>query len=94
MRATMGPPPPNRHHRAQRTERNGRDSVSDDEGLVDVPTTEEWRRLVTNFEAIRDRHLRELFAEDPERGSSMTVTAGDLTLDYSKHRATARPWPP
>jgi glucose-6-phosphate isomerase len=62
--------------------------VSDDDGLVDLPATEEWRRLVTHFEVIRDRHLRELFAEDPDRGSSMTVTAGDLTLDYSKHRAT------
>jgi len=63
--------------------------VTDDEGLVDLPATEEWRRLVTHFEAIRDRHLRELFAEDPDRGPSMTATAGDLTLDYSKHRATA-----
>jgi len=62
--------------------------VSDDDGLVDVPATEEWRRLVTHFEAVRDRHLRDLFAEDPRRGPSMTVTAGDLTLDYSKHRAT------
>ncbi|HEY5098122.1 MAG TPA: glucose-6-phosphate isomerase [Acidimicrobiales bacterium] len=62
--------------------------MSDDDGLVDVPATEEWRRLVTHFEAVRDRHLRDLFAEDPRRGPSMTVTAGDLTLDYSKHRAT------
>jgi len=59
-----------------------------DEGLVDLPATEEWRRLATHFELVRDRHLRQLFAEDPGRGSSMTVTAGDLTLDYSKHRAT------
>ena len=59
-----------------------------DDGLVDLPATEEWRRLATHFELIRGRHLRQLFAEDPDRGSSMTVTAGDLTLDYSKHRAT------
>ena len=60
--------------------------MNDDEILL-ISTTGEWRRLVANFGTIRDRHLRELFAEDPERGSSMTVTAGDLTLDYSKHRA-------
>ncbi len=34
------------------------------------------------------RHLRELFAEDPHRGDRLVATAGDLTLDYSKHRIT------
>src|ERR1019366_10710866 len=73
--ATMGPPPPNRRHRPERTERHGRDSVSDD-GLVDLPATEEWRPLVTHFDGIRDRHLRQLFAEDPRCGSPVAVGAG------------------
>ena len=33
--------------------------------------------------------LRELFAEDPERGSRMVVEAAGLALDYSKQRVTA-----
>ena len=33
-------------------------------------------------------HLRELFAEDPERGERMTVEAVGLYLDYSKNRIT------
>ena len=34
-------------------------------------------------------HLRELFAADPERGTDLAVTAGDLYIDYSKQRITA-----
>lgn len=33
-------------------------------------------------------HLRTLFAEDPERGTRMTVEADGLFLDYSKNRIT------
>jgi glucose-6-phosphate isomerase len=61
-------------------------STMDD--MVDVAGTVEWLRLVEHFEDIRHRHLRQFFADDPDRGTRMTVTAGDLYLDYSKHRAT------
>jgi glucose-6-phosphate isomerase len=47
-----------------------------------------WQALVAHHEAISDVHLRELFAADPERGTSMTASGGSLFLDYSKHRAT------
>ena len=53
---------------------------------MDVPATEEWRQLSDRFEALRHRHLREFFADDPDRGTRMRVTAADLTLDFSKHR--------
>jgi glucose-6-phosphate isomerase len=48
-----------------------------------------WRALVAHHEAIGDRHLRDLFAAEPDRGDTMVVEAGDLVLDYSKHRLTA-----
>ena len=57
--------------------------------VVDLPSTEEWDNLVRQADSLRDRHLRQLFAEDPARGSSMVASAGDLYLDYSKHRVTA-----
>ena len=60
--------------------------------VVDLPATEEWRRLVDQFEAVRDRHLRQLFADDPERGTVDDRPAADLCLDYSKHRPTGAPW--
>jgi glucose-6-phosphate isomerase len=53
-----------------------------------ISETPEWQALAAHHREIRDRHLRELFAEDPERGSGLVVRAGDLTLDYSKNRLT------
>jgi glucose-6-phosphate isomerase len=55
-------------------------------GIVD---TEEWRALLTHHCELRERHLRELFADDPQRGTRFTAEAGDIVLDYSKHRLTA-----
>jgi glucose-6-phosphate isomerase len=61
-------------------------SETDDTGeLVD---STEWRRLVELYGEIGPRHLRQLFADDPDRGTRMSVTAGDLYLDFSKHRVT------
>ena len=54
--------------------------------VVDVSISDEWRRLRQCFEEIGDRHLRKIFADDPDRGTRMTMTAADLSLDYSKHR--------
>ena len=47
-----------------------------------------WDALARHQEQVGARHLRELFAEDPERGERMTLTAGDLFLDYSKNLIT------
>ncbi|MGA7420286.1 MAG: glucose-6-phosphate isomerase [Acidimicrobiales bacterium] len=56
--------------------------------VVDITGTEEWRSLADHFESIKDAHLRDLFAGDPDRATQMAVGAGDLYLDYSKHRVT------
>jgi glucose-6-phosphate isomerase len=47
-----------------------------------------WQALERHHEEIRDRHLRELFAEDPARGERLAVEAEGVYFDYSKHRAT------
>jgi glucose-6-phosphate isomerase len=54
-----------------------------------ITRTPEWQRLADHHAAIADVHLRSLFADDPKRGETMTVEAGDLFLDYSKNRLTA-----
>jgi len=56
--------------------------------LEDITGTEEWRALADQFELLRPVHLRELFASDPGRGARMSVSAGDLLCDFSKHRVT------
>jgi glucose-6-phosphate isomerase len=48
----------------------------------------EWRALAEHHAQIKDTHLRELFADDPARGTELTVRAGDLYLDFSKNRLT------
>ncbi len=58
--------------------------------VEDIATTAEWGALAGHIGEIRGVHLRELFAEDPDRARRMTVNAGDLYLDYSKQRATAK----
>src|SRR3954471_14506401 len=47
-----------------------------------------YRALEAHFGEIRARHLRELFADDPQRGTRMTVEAEGVFLDYSKNRVT------
>ncbi|MDB5081757.1 MAG: glucose-6-phosphate isomerase [Chloroflexi bacterium] len=48
-----------------------------------------WKALAEHFSKIRDQHLRNLFAEDPERGKRFTVEAEGIYYDYSKNRLTA-----
>jgi glucose-6-phosphate isomerase len=47
-----------------------------------------WQALQRHYAEIADRHLRELFAEDPGRGERLTAEAAGLYLDYSKNRVT------
>ncbi|MDQ2924788.1 MAG: glucose-6-phosphate isomerase [Acidobacteriota bacterium] len=55
-------------------------------GLVDRPA---WKALKTHFDAIDKAHLRELFKQDPARGTRFTTEAEGIFLDYSKNRITA-----
>ena len=53
-----------------------------------IRNSAEWQALAEHHRELRDAHLRDLFAEDPTRGTDLTVRAGDLYLDYSKNRLT------
>ncbi|WP_280485086.1 glucose-6-phosphate isomerase [Nocardia cyriacigeorgica] len=54
----------------------------------DITASAAWQKLHDHHSAVSGRTLREFFAEDPARGRELTVTAGDLHIDYSKHRIT------
>jgi len=47
-----------------------------------------WKALDTHARAMRDVHLRTLFADDPSRGERLTAEGAGLFLDYSKNRVT------
>jgi Glucose-6-phosphate isomerase len=59
-----------------------------DETMCDITATPEWQALLRHHAEVKQAHLRDIFADDPARGRELTVTAGDLYLDFSKHRAT------
>src|SRR5215469_2167714 len=55
-----------------------------------TPLTErpQWQKLEAHYQAIRDAHLRTLFADDAERGERFALEAVGIYLDYSKNRLT------
>ncbi|MET8179173.1 glucose-6-phosphate isomerase [Streptomyces sp. NPDC005336] len=58
------------------------------EGRTRLDQLPEWHALAEHRKELGDAHLRELFANDPERGRRLTVQVGDLHVDYSKHLVT------
>ena len=53
--------------------------------LIDTPA---WQALSAHHAKIKDAHLRQLFADDPDRAARFTVDGAGLSLDYSKNRIT------
>jgi len=53
-----------------------------------IDTTPEWQALGAHGEAVTALHLRDLFADDPERGARMTLDLDGITVDYSKNLVT------
>ena len=55
---------------------------------VDICASAAWEALSRHHDRVATTTLRELFADDPARGRDLTLTVGDLYIDYSKHRVT------
>jgi hypothetical protein len=53
--------------------------------LTDRPS---YQALEAHYRQIHQRHLRDLFAEDPARGERMSAEAAGLYLNYAKNRIT------
>jgi glucose-6-phosphate isomerase len=53
--------------------------------LTDRPS---YQALEAHYQQIHQRHMSDLFAEDPGRGERMHAEAAGLYLDYSKNRIT------
>jgi glucose-6-phosphate isomerase len=50
--------------------------------------TPAWKDLQAHYEKIKNVHLRQMFADDPQRGTRLTAEGAGLYLDYSKNRVT------
>src|SRR5436190_1231682 len=45
-----------------------------------------WKELAAHHDATKHLHLRQLFADDPDRGQRMALEAIGIYFDYSKNR--------
>jgi glucose-6-phosphate isomerase len=50
--------------------------------------TKSWQHLSEHFEKIKDVHMKDLFADDPQRFNRFSIRFKDILLDYSKNRIT------
>ena len=83
MSSTPPPAPPSRSSAGATVPGDHRSS-----GVLPLRERPAWAALGGHYKAIRDTHLRELFAGDPARGERLTAEGAGLYLDYSKNRVT------
>lgn len=54
--------------------------------MPDANTHAAWQALFDHAEQLKPRHLRELFAEHPQRFEDFSRSSGDILMDFSKQR--------
>jgi len=47
-----------------------------------------WKALESHYADIKDVHMKDMFAEDPERFNKFSMNFEDILFDYSKNRVT------
>lgn len=55
-----------------------------------LTNTAAWQALADHAKVMAPRHLRQLFADDPQRFDQLSLTHGRLLIDFSKQRIDAR----
>lgn len=56
---------------------------------INPTTTHAWKKLSEHYNENKDTHLRQLFAQDADRGKTFCIQWDDFLVDYSKNRITA-----
>ena len=56
--------------------------------MSDLTQLSEWKKLAEHAKAMKQVHMRDLFANDPERFNRNSIQVGDMLLDYSKNIIT------
>jgi len=57
--------------------------------IVPLQERPAWNALKEHSSKVRSQHLRQLFADDPQRGERFTIESLGLYFDYSKNRITS-----
>jgi len=58
--------------------------------MASLESSRAFEALQSHHRELKDKHLRELFAEDAERAQTLSLEAVGLFADFSKQRITAR----
>ena len=53
-----------------------------------ISATRAWKALVDHHAQVKDLHMRDLFASDPQRFETFSLRLGQILFDYSKNRVT------
>ena len=64
-------------------------SLTPSHTIVPLRNRPAWKALEEHYAKVRNLHLRQLFAEDPQRNETFTLEALGLYFDYSKNRITS-----
>ena len=56
--------------------------------MADLTQLDEWKNLAAHAEDMKQVHMRDLFAADPERFNNNSIHIGDMLIDYSKNIIT------
>lgn len=57
--------------------------------MTTLTTSPAWQALARHRERMAGVHMRDLFAQDPQRFARFSLRFGDILFDYSKNRITA-----
>jgi glucose-6-phosphate isomerase len=50
--------------------------------------TQAWKKLEAHYQDMKNKHLRDLFREEPDRFSNFSLCLGEIVFDYSKNIIT------
>ena len=52
--------------------------------------TENWKKLADHYEKMKNVHMKDLFADDPERFAKFSIRFNEILVDYSKNRLSGQ----
>ena len=52
-----------------------------------ITASHAWAALTAHHQKLEKQHLRDLFADDPDRAASLSLSFEDILFDFSKQRA-------
>lgn len=55
---------------------------------INPTNTNAWKKLQHHYREIRNTHMADMFADDPNRADYFSATFNDVLIDYSKNRIT------